>query len=147
MKLATVCALAALAASIGTTAVLAQQEVLSARQALMKGNGAQGAIMARMTKGEIPFDAAAVTKAFDQWAETAAKFPALFPASSQEGETRALPVIWTERAKFEATAAEFGKHVADNRAKATADLDGLKAAMAVISKDCGGCHEAFRKPR
>jgi cytochrome c556 len=147
MKIVTALALAALAASVGATAVLAQQDPLAARKALMKGNGQQAGMMVRMTKGEVPFEAAKVTAAFDQWAETAAKFPSLFPANAKDGETRALPAIWTERAKFEAEVAKFAKDVADNRAKAVASLDGLKSAMAAIGKDCGSCHETFRKPQ
>lgn len=147
MKIVTALALAALAASLGATAVLAQQDALEARKALMKGNGREAGAMVRMTKGEVPFDAAKVNAAFDQWTATAAKFPSLFPPNAKEGETRALPAIWTERAKFEAEVAKFAKDVADNRAKAVANLDGLKVAMAAIGKDCGSCHESFRKPQ
>jgi cytochrome c556 len=145
MKLIT--AFAVVLVAFGSTAVLAQQDPIEARKPLMKANGRNAGIVSKMTKGEEPFDAAKVNAAFDQWTETARKFPALFPESSQTGETRALPAIWTDRAKFEAAIAKFSKDVADNRAQATKDLDGLKAAMAVIGKDCGDCHQSFRKPQ
>jgi cytochrome c556 len=146
MRFATALAAVAVVA-LGVTVAVAQQDPIEARKPLMKANGRHAGIVTKMTKGEEAFDAAKVNAAFDQWAETAQKFPALFPDSSKTGETRALPAIWTDRAKFEAAVAKFAKDVADNRAKAAKDLDGLKAAMAVVGKNCGDCHETFRRPQ
>lgn len=147
MKRSLALMLAGVVVAASAVTVMAQSDPLAARKALMKGNGQQAGAMVKMVKGEAPFDAAKVTAAFDQWTETAQKFPSLFPANAKEGDTRALPAIWTERAKFEAEVAKFAKDVADNRAKATANLDGLKVAIAAIGKDCGSCHETFRKPQ
>lgn len=133
--------------SIATTAVLAQQDINAERQALMKANGRHAGVIVRMTRGDEAFDAAKVKAAFDQWDETAMKFPGLFPDSSKGGETRALPAVWTERPKFEAAVAQFKKDVDDNRAKAMSGLDGLKVALAAVSKNCSSCHEAFRRPQ
>jgi cytochrome c556 len=145
MRFATALAAVAVVA-FGVTAAVAQQDPIAARKPLMKANGQNAAAVAKMLKGETPFDAATVQAAFAQWAETADKMKALFPENSQTGETRALPAIWTDRGKFEAAIAKFAKDVADNRSKATS-LDGLKTAMAVVGKNCGECHEAFRKPQ
>lgn len=146
MKFATAFAVVAIV-SLGATAVVAQQDPIAARKALMKANGQHAGVATRMVRGTDPYDAAKVTAAFDQWADTAAKFGALFPDNSKEGDTRALPAIWTERAKFNAEVAKFTKDIADNRAKGTANLDGLKEALAAIGRDCGSCHETFRKPQ
>ena len=145
-KIVSVLAIAA-ACALGATAVLAQQNPLDARKALMKANNTHAGNMVRMVRGTDPYDAAKATAAFDQWADTAAKFGALFPDNSKDGETRATAAVWTERAKFNAEIAKFAKDVADTRAKGTANLDGLKEAMAVIGRDCGSCHETFRKPQ
>jgi cytochrome c556 len=148
MKFPTVFAVATLAVvAFGATAVVAQQDPIAARQALMKANGKNAGAVSKIVKGEAPFDAAIVKAAFDQWDETAQKLPSLFPDSSKTGDTRALPAIWTERAKFEADIAKFKKDVDDNRAKAMTGVDGLKVALGIIGKDCGSCHETFRKPK
>ena len=140
-------AVAVAAVALGATAVLAQQNPIEQRQGLMKLNGRHAGILTRMVRGTDPFDAAKVNAGFDQWADTAAKFGALFPDSSKTGDTRALPAVWSERAKFDAAVAKFAKDVADNRAKALTGVDGLKTAVAAVGENCGGCHETFRKPR
>jgi cytochrome c556 len=145
MKLSLIAAAAAIAA-LCATSVMAQQDPIAARKALMKLNGQHAGAMSKMAKGETPFDAAVVKAAFAQWADTAAKFPSLFPDSSKTGDTRALPAIWTERAKFDAAIAKFAADVKENEAKAT-NVEGLKVALGAVGKNCGGCHETFRAPR
>lgn len=146
MRIAVAAAIVALGAALGATAVVAQQDPIAARKALMKGNGQAAGALTKMVKGEEPFDATKVQAAFAQLADTAQKLPALFPDNTKDGETRAMPAIWTERAKFDAAVTQFAKDVADGRAKATT-LDGLKAAMPALGKNCGDCHQAFRKPQ
>jgi len=141
-------ATATLALALTATAVLAQQDPIAARKALMKANNDNARAMVQTVRGQKDFDAAAVEAAFAQWAETAKKFPGLFPQDSKTGgETRAMPKIWQDKKDFDEKAAAFGKAVADNRDKAVASLDGLKAAMPVIGKACDNCHEDYRQPR
>ena len=138
--------LAVSAIAIGVTAAFAQQDIIEQRKALMKANGQQSGILARMVRGDDPFDAAKVQVAFAQFADTAQKFPALFAEGTRSGDTRALPIVWEKRDDFVAAAAKFGKDVADQKDK-VATLDGLKAAMPVIGKNCGDCHQTFRRPQ
>jgi cytochrome c556 len=136
--------LAATLAALGITAVVAQGDPIAARKALMKGNNDNARNLVKMTRGEDPYDAAKVSAAFAQWAETAQKLPNLFPDNSKTGEnTRATPKIWENRADFNAKAADFAKAVADNRDKAK-NLDELKVALAAVGKTCDGCHEQYR---
>lgn len=102
--------------ALGMTAVVAQQDPIATRKALMKANNDNARNMVGMVRGTT-------------------------------GDTRATPAVWSERPKFDAAIAKFAKDVADQRAAAVKDLDGLKAAMAVVGKDCGDCHEPFRKPQ
>ena len=146
MKISTAFAVASVAVvAFGATGVLAQSDAIKARQQLMKGNNDGAKTVVQMMKGQTPFDAKAVDAAFAQWAETAQKLPALFPENSKTGEkTRAAPDIWLDKADFDEKAAAFGKAVADNRAKATGSLDGLKAAIGVVGKACDDCHKDYR---
>jgi cytochrome c556 len=137
--------IAALGVSLATSAVIAQSDPIAARQALMKGNDDGARVVVAMMRGRAPFDAAKIDAVFAQWTETAQKLPDLFPANSKTGhKTRAAPKIWEAKADFDAKAAEFGKAVADNRDRAKASPDGLKAAVSAVGKACDNCHEDYR---
>jgi cytochrome c556 len=139
--------LAMSAVALGVTAVMAQSDPLSQRKALMKGNleGAQN--LNKMVRGENPFDAAKVSAAFAQWAETAQKLPSLFPEPPKPGEdSRALPKVWENKTDFEAKIAAFSKAVADNKDKAKT-LDELKVAFPSVNTACSNCHEPYRRPQ
>jgi cytochrome c556 len=136
--------IAAAVAAAGVTAVVAQGDPIAARKALMKENGAQSRIAREMIEGKRPFDLAAAKKVFATFEEAANKMPALFPDNSKTGDTRALPVIWEKRADFNAAFAKMG---ADAKAAAeqVKDVDSLKAAIGEVGKNCGGCHNTYRK--
>ena len=147
MKFGTSFAVAAIAvAAFGATAVIAQQDPIATRKALMKENNENAKIVVSMLRGQSPFDAAKVDAAFQQWEDTAKQLPGLFPENSKTGgETRATPKVWQTKSDFDAKAAAFGKAVADNRAKAKASLDGLKAAMGPVGEGCDNCHKDYRQ--
>jgi cytochrome c556 len=135
MRIITVLAAAGLAAAFFASMATAQQNPIEERRALMKTNGRHSGVITKMVKGEEPYETAKVAQAFDDWETTAKKFGALFPENSKEGDTRALPKIWTDKAEFDKMLAKFGSDVAEQKSKATANLDGLKQAMAVVGKD------------
>jgi cytochrome c556 len=143
MKFAT--ALAALAiAAFGVTAVVAQQNPIAARKAIMKANGQAAGALSKMVKGETPFDLTTVQKSFATFQDAAVKMPDLFPPNSTTGgETAASPKVWENMADFKAKFVKFGED-AKAAAASVKDLDSLKAAMAIVGKDCGGCHETYR---
>jgi cytochrome c556 len=99
-----------------------------------------------MANGRVPFDAkvAAENAAL---AESLSKLPwAAFGPGTDKGETRALPAIWTESAKFkeggDKMQAELGKLAA---AAKTGNLDSIKAAFGAAGQTCKACHDDFRK--
>ena len=137
--------LAALVIGLGVSAVIAQSDPVKLREDLMKQNNEHAKTMVAMIRGQKPFDAKAVDAAFAQWADTAQKFAALFPDNAKTGgDNRASPKIWENKKDFEAKTVAFGKVVAENRDKAKASLDGLKAAIPVVGKSCDNCHEDYR---
>ncbi|MDB5361131.1 MAG: hypothetical protein JWO51_2428 [Rhodospirillales bacterium] len=82
--------------------------------------------------------------------QTAKLIPGWFPAGSGidsfSGKTAAKPEIWTDPAKFQATATAFQLD-ASALQKAVAAGDGAAAAAAFETmgrEGCGACHGAFR---
>jgi cytochrome c556 len=134
-----------LAIVLGVTAAAAQSDPVKTREDLMKANNNNAKVVVQMMKGQKPFDAKAVEAAFAQWADTAKQLPNLFPDNAKTGgDNRASPKIWENKSDFNAKIAAFAKAVADNRAKAVASLDGLKAAIPVVGKACDDCHKPYR---
>lgn len=145
MKFSMFCAAAAVAfVSIATTAVMAQQDPIAARKALMKETGGATAVLVKMTKGETPFDLAAAQKSLLTYQDVAGKMPALFPETSKTGgETTAAPAIWEKMDDFKARFAKFGADAKEAQGSVK-DLDSLKAAVGNVTRNCGGCHEVYR---
>lgn len=137
----TVLAVALLA--VGVTAAFA--DAIADRKALMKSQSAQTAQGAKFMKGEEPFDLAKAKNIFVVLASTAAKTAALFPPNSKDGDTKALPVIWEKFDDFKAKAAKLE---ADAKAAEASVKDeaSFKAAFPNVTKNCGGCHQMYRKP-
>ena len=137
--------LAAAFAALGITAVVAQSDPIAARKAIMKENGAQARIAREMIEGKQPFDLAKAHKVLITFSEVDAKAKGLFPDSAKTGgETEALPAIWENKADFDAKLAKFSADAkaADATVK---DLDSFKAALGTVGKNCGGCHNTYRK--
>ena len=144
MIIRTVLAMGVLA--LGMTAVFAQQDPIAARKGLMKANGEQAAIGAKMARGEEPFALDKAKKVFATFQEVA-KAHTLFPETSKTGgDTAALPAIWENKADFEA---KLTKLVNDSKAAETGitDLDTFKAQFTEVLKNCGGCHQTYRQRR
>jgi cytochrome c556 len=138
-------ALAVTVLIIGVGAVVAQSDPVKEREDLMKGNQKGADLAVAMMTGKAPYDAKAVDAAFAQWADTAQKLPSLFPDNSKTGgDNRASPKIWLNKKDFDAKSAEFGKAVADNRTKAVASLEGLRAAVPLVGNGCDNCHKEYR---
>jgi len=130
-----------MAASVLTAAAATRRDdadqLIAARQAGFKLQGAafggmKGVIDA---KGDVKTQAFAAG-AIAAWARS---LPGLFPAGSDGGTTKALPTVWSDRAKF--AAAEAGK-LADI-AKA-GDQPGFAAQWGVVRGACSACHDKYR---
>jgi cytochrome c556 len=139
--------LAVAAVALGATIVVAQQDPIAARKAIMKANGEQARIGTQMVRGEAPFDLAKAKAIFVTYQDAATKMPSLFPDNSKTGgETAALPKIWESKADFDARFAKFGQEAKAAEA-AVRDLDTFKAQFPEVQKNCGGCHELYRVRR
>lgn len=137
-------ALAVALLAFGTTALVAQSDPIAARKALMKANGDQNKVATEMLEGKRPFNLEDAKKVFVVFVEAGEKAPALFPESSKAGDTAALPPVWENKADFDAKLAKFARE-AKAAADSTKDLDTFKAQITEVRKNCGGCHQTYRK--
>ncbi|MBN8996536.1 MAG: cytochrome c [Rhizobiales bacterium] len=125
--------------------VHAADDPITARQALMKKNGAAVKTALGFIKGETPYDAAKAADAMKDIADDLTTFVTLFPEGSDKGgDTTASPAIWTDMAGFKALA---DKTVADAtlaQNAAAGGLDSFKTAFATVGGDCQACHQKYR---
>ena len=127
----------------GATIAMAQGDVIAQR----KDNRKQAAAAMRAVNAIV--DAKGPTAgAVEQAAKLKtleAAFVKMFPAGSDKGETRALPVIWTDWAGFEA-ASKASDAAYDKLAVAagSGNAEALATAFADVGKTCGACHQKFQ---
>jgi cytochrome c556 len=134
----------ALALACGITAVMADDDPIAERRALMKHDGAAAKKMFEMSKGNAPFDLATVKESLATLNEGATKSAALFPDTSKTGGgTAALPAIWENKADFDARFAKFIKDVQAAQAGIVDEATFKQFAPAVF-ENCGGCHKLYK---
>lgn len=129
--------------SVGAVAAMAQGDVVSQRQALMKNNQENLRALLAVSRGQAPFEAAKVQVALQALEQNAQRVPALFPANSLGGETNALPVIAERKADFDGLAVKLQRDARSGQA--ATDQATLQPAFQAIGQTCNGCHETYRK--
>jgi cytochrome c556 len=131
--------------ALGVTAALAQNDVVEQRQDLMKQMGAQTRPLGGMLRGQEPFDLAKVQAGLKIFFDNSAKAVTLFPENTKGvGDTEALPTVWENKAKFEATMTKFNQD-AKTAMASIKDETSFKAEMPKVLQNCGACHNDFRK--
>ena len=136
-------ALAAGAMVGGATVALAQANVIKERQENRKQAGAAMRAIKGIIDAKGPTAGAVEHAAKLKTLEVA--FVKLFPAGSDKGETKALPVVWSDWAGFQA--ADKNAEAAFDKlaiAAGSGNQEALAAAFADAGKACGACHDKFR---
>ncbi len=118
--------------------------VVAARQAAFKLSlAAFLSIKAGIARGDDVKTMILPASAIAGWGKA---IPAMFPPGSMTPESEALPVIWTDRAGFEAAATAMSDAAGKLATLAKAgDTDGFTAQYAELGKSCGACHTKYRK--
>lgn len=139
-----------LALALGTgagyaTSVLAQAKpdvLVKQRQAAMTLIGKYFGPIAGMAQGKIPYDNAVAMR-------NAAYLSALsqmpwdgFHANTKGIDSKALPAVFENEAKFKEAQDRFTGAVA--KLASAKDEGGIKAAAGEVGKSCGACHNDFR---
>lgn len=116
------------------------------RQSVMKAFGAHAAAIKTALTSETALagDVVAHARAIEA---LSASIPKMFPEGSGEGDTYALPSVWSDHAGFTAAATKNAELAAALvKAAESGDNGAALAAFGALGKDgCGGCHGVFRK--
>jgi len=97
-----------------------------------------------MIEGKQPFELAKAHAVLANFATAHDKGKGLWPDNSKSGDTASLPAVWENKADFDAKLAKLSSD-AKTQDASVKDLDSFKAAMAEVGKNCGGCHNTYRK--
>ncbi len=137
---------AVLAAGMAVSSfALANPDIIKLRDGLMDQNGQAMKILAQMARGNMDFDANVAIAAFNQIGNTAAIYPALFPAGTETGETIAAPQIFSDPDGFAAASAKMVEAAEAAVAAVEANgLDGVGASLGAVGGNCQSCHEGWR---
>jgi len=126
---------------------LAPEQYVAARQASLDMSViAFGALQNAARTGADVSKSVYTATGLARWAKV---LPTLFPAGTGEGSvsvmTQARPMIWSDRAGFEARAANYAAQTEKLVQLAKAgDADGFKAQVGEVSKACDACHAAYK---
>jgi cytochrome c556 len=127
---------------VGATVVSAQNlDAIKQRREAMRAIAKAGTPPFKMSKGELPFELAAVQAGLKTYQEQGAKLKNLFPDDSKTGgDTDAAPKIWTARSDFNKAVDTFIA-TAKKAAGAIKDETSFKAEYQNVVRSCGGCHK------
>jgi len=134
---------------LAASAVLAQQDVAKQQDDLMRGAIGKPfyAVMMKMSRGQIPFDQAAVETALADLEKAVPTIPATFQANPKMdlpgAEYVASPKVWQNKADFDSKVPAVVKQIGDLKGKIK-DVDSLKVAWKEIDSKCDGCHDTYR---
>ena len=138
----------ALGGAVGLALAQAKPDVLvKQRQGAMALIGKYWGPIAGMASGKVtPYNADVISRNAT-YLENLAQMPwDAFHESTKGEKSRALPAVWSDKAKFDDLAqrlqAETQKLGQVARAK---DEAGVKQQFAAVGKVCGACHEGFRE--
>lgn len=119
-------------------AAMTPEELVEARQAEMKQNGA-------ILKGAGALTGAEAVEAAEKLQQSFMNYPALFGEVSIVGDSKALPLIWEDKEGFDAIAAQAADLAGQMKAAAEAgDMAAYGAAAQQIGASCGTCHKQYR---
>ncbi|HUF45357.1 MAG TPA: cytochrome c [Aestuariivirgaceae bacterium] len=128
----------------GFVAAAVASDVIDERQDVMESNGDAFGPPSAIAKNEAPFDPAVVQESGETIAAGLTKAKDLFPEGSGEGDTRAKPEIWDDKADFDR---RLDETIAAARTLAgVTEQANFLPALAELGNSCTGCHDQYRRP-
>jgi len=113
------------------------------RQAGMRMSGAlMGSMKAAVARGDDVKTQSFAARTLQGWAKSV---PGMFPEGSNQGETSALPAIWSDWAGFQAASDAYLAAATKLATAAQAgDKDAFSAALGEVAARCSGCHAKYK---
>jgi cytochrome c556 len=129
--------------------VLAADDPIAVRQALMRNNGSAAAVSGAIMKNELPYNPAVGRAAVNAMAATAAAVGDFFPEGTADAaRSEASPKIWEDMAGFQAALERFQTAVASaveaSGRDGPPDAAAFTAAMQPVLQTCSNCHDTYR---
>ncbi|HTG97705.1 MAG TPA: cytochrome c [Burkholderiales bacterium] len=143
---------AAVAVTLGSLAGFAAAQVkpeimVKQRQSAMTLIGKYWGPIAGMASGKVsPYNADVISRNAT-YLENLAQMPwdGFHDSTKDEKNTKALPEIWSQKAKFDELAQRLQTETAKlGEVARKKDEAGVKQQYAAVGKVCGACHEGFR---
>ena len=133
---------------LGPGAAMAQQEIAVKQDNLMRAQAKSlYTVMLKTTKGEIPYDQAAIDAALAQLEQSVPTIPTVFATNPKEHVVNATygssQKVWQNKADFDSKVPPVIKAIADVKGKIK-DVASLKVAYDKINSACNECHETYR---
>lgn len=147
MKKLALCSLLACLMPLSAHAQFAKPEdAIKYRQSAFSVMGTHFGRIGAVVRGDVPFNAAAVT-ANAEIVAAMSKLPytAFGPGTETGGNTKAKPEIWKEKDKFDKGAADMQDAVGKLLVAARGgNLDDVKKAFGAAGQTCKACHDEYR---
>ena len=136
----------ALGGSAGITVAQQKPDVLvKQRQAVMTLQGKYFGPIAGMASGKVPYNADAVSRNATYLENLSQMAWDGFHESTKGEKSRALPEVYSQKAKFDDYAQRLQSETAKLGQIARAkDEAGVKQQFPAVLKTCNGCHDDFR---
>jgi cytochrome c556 len=149
MKTLTKLAIAAATIAVAATAIAQPkpENFVKQRQSALALIGWYFGPMGAVAKGEQPFNKEdAVRRTTNLVALSKMPWEGFVAGTDNVGNTKALPVIWTNNAKFKEQATKMEVEMAKLAQLANAgDAEGFKKQFGAVGGTCKACHDDFRK--
>jgi cytochrome c556 len=147
MKLLSACIVVAVGGgySLAAHSQVKPEVLVKQRQAAMTLQGKYFGPLGGMLKGSVPYNADVVARNA-AYLDALSRMPWDGFAESTKGEkSAALPVVFTDGAKFKQAQDQFQTAVTALVAASKSGNEGaVKSAIGDVGKTCGGCHDDFR---
>jgi cytochrome c556 len=122
------------------------EDAIKYRQSAFAVMGTHFGRIGAVVKGEVPFNAAAVTANAEIVAALSKlPFDAFGPGTDKGGNTKAKAEIWTEQDKFKKGATDMQEATAKLLVAAkSGNLEEVKKAFGATGQSCKACHDNYR---